>query len=233
MTRQEVLELLESNTNERGIAHWERLKPKGSKLTSFGIGLTVLRKLARQVGRDHKLAQQLWKSNVYDARIIGLLIDDPKQLTPEQAEAQVEELEAGMLEHVFVSCDATLPKTPFSVDLAKAWMDSKDETRRRCGFGLLYELAKKKHPGLDDTFFLDCIRRIEKDVDGEANWVRASMSAALLGIGKRNAVLNRATVEAVRRIGIIDVDYGDDNDCQPIDVLKHLTSAHTKKKLGL
>ena len=85
MTKTQVLALLKENRNERGIANWKKREAKSSKLKSFGIGLTQLRKLAKQVGRSHKLAQQLWKSDIYDAKIIGLLIDDPKQLSREQA----------------------------------------------------------------------------------------------------------------------------------------------------
>ena len=80
MTKTQVLSLLKENRNERGIAHWKKLGAKTSKLKSFGIGLTQLRKLAKRVGPDHRLAQQLWKSDIYDAKIIGLLIDDPKQV---------------------------------------------------------------------------------------------------------------------------------------------------------
>jgi 3-methyladenine DNA glycosylase AlkD len=87
MTKSEVLALLKKNRNERGIEHWEKLGPETGKLKSFGTGLTQLRKLAKQIGRDHKLALQLWKSDVYDAKIIGLLIDDPKQL-PERRQAR-------------------------------------------------------------------------------------------------------------------------------------------------
>jgi hypothetical protein len=47
MTFKEVLALLEENTNERGLAHWQK-KPR--RLKSFGIGLTQLRKLAKKGG---------------------------------------------------------------------------------------------------------------------------------------------------------------------------------------
>ena len=73
MKNTEALTLLKENRSDRGIEHW---KKKTRTLKSFGIGLTQLRKLAKQVGRDHKLALQLWKSNIYDAKVMGLLIDD-------------------------------------------------------------------------------------------------------------------------------------------------------------
>ena len=61
---------------------------KTGRLKSFGFGLTKLRKFAKTIGRDSKLARQLWKSNIYEMKIISLLIDDPNSMTIEQAETQ-------------------------------------------------------------------------------------------------------------------------------------------------
>jgi len=232
MTKTQVVALLKENQNKRGIENWKKLGDKRGGLKSFGIGLTQLRRIAKQIGRDPKLAEKLWKSDIYDAKIIALLIDDPKQVTREQAEEQVEQLDSGMLVHVFSSCDATLAKTPFALDLARAWMGSDDEIRRRCAYGLIYELSKKNPQGMDDALLLEIIEHIQNEIHQEEMWVREAMNAALLGIGKRNKKLNRAAIKAARTIGPVDVDYGDDNRCEPIDVLKHLTSDHAKKKLG-
>jgi len=57
------------------------------------------------------------------------------------------------------------------------------------------------------------------------------MNSVLLGVGKRNKRLNKAAVSAARRISPIDIDYRDDSECEPLDVLKHLTSDNLKKKL--
>ncbi|MCC6909224.1 MAG: DNA alkylation repair protein [Phycisphaerales bacterium] len=232
MTKSEVLALLKEHQNERGIANWKsRPAEKTHGLKSFGIGLTQLRKLAKQIGRDHQLAQQLWKSDVYDAKVIALLIDDPKELTREQVEAQVEELHGGMLAHVFASCGATLAKTPFAFELACDWIDSPDVDRRRCGYGLLYELSKKNIKGMDDAFCLARIDHIERTIRDEDMWVREAMGTSLLGIGKRNRKLNQAALRAAKAVGPLDIDYGPDNSCEPIDLVKHLTSDYLRKKL--
>lgn len=229
MTKTQVLALLKENKNERGMEHWKKSSGK-VKLKSFGIGLTQLRKLAKQIGRDHKLALQLWESDYYDAKIIGLLIDEPKQLSREQAEKQVEQLGAGMLAHVFASCDATLAKAPFAFELACEWMESKDDIRRRCAYSLLYELSKKNIKGMDDEYLLNRIKHIQETIHDEEMWVREAMNGALLGIGKRNKTLNEAAIKAAKAIGPVDIDYGDDNSCEPMDVLKHLTSDYLQKK---
>ena len=122
MKKSEVAKYLNENQDARGIAHWEKHAEKSGGLKSFGIGLTKLRKYSKSIGKDPRLASQLWQSNIYEMKIISLLIDDPKTITIEQAEAQVEQLQGGYLAHVFSSCDATLAKAPFVVELADKWI---------------------------------------------------------------------------------------------------------------
>ncbi len=233
MTATEVMALLEENRDEWGIRNWECLGEGTGGLESFGIGLTKLRKLAKQIGRDHELALRLWKSKNHDARLLGLLMDDPKVLTREQAEMQVNDVGIGSLAHVFSSCDATLAKTQFVVELACDWIESADPLRKRCGYGLVYELSKNlRKKELTDAFFLGCIDRIRERFDAEDIWVRMSMGTALMGIGKRNKRLNLAAVQLARALGPIDFSE-DGKRCEPFDVVKHLTSEGLKEKLGI
>ena len=96
---------------------------------------------------------------------------------------------------------------------------------------VLYELGKNtKDKILDDAFFTRYVNRIEKAVHSEENWVRDAMMGSLLSIGKRNATLNKTVIKAAKSIGRVKVDYGD-NSCEPLDVLKHMTSEYLKKKL--
>ena len=66
MNKSEILEYLKTNQDARGIAHWENHKDESGELKSFGIGLTKLRKFSKTIGRDPKLARQLWKSKIYE-----------------------------------------------------------------------------------------------------------------------------------------------------------------------
>lgn len=233
MTKADVIDLLDANRNERGIKSWDKLGSETKGLGSFGIGLTQLRKLAKKIGRDRELALQLWESDNYDAKIIGLLIDEPKKLTREQVERQVEDVSMGLLAHVFSSCDATLAKAPFAFELAADWVSNTDPMRRRCGYGLIYELSKDiRNPELTDQFFLDCIERIRAQFGNEGAQTRLAMGSALMGMGKRNKALNEAALTLAQELGPIDFSEGN-RKCDPFDVSKHLTSETLKKKLGL
>ena len=232
MKKSEVLAYLKENQDERGIANWEPHKAASGGLKSYGIGLTRLRKYAKSIGKDPKLARTLWKSKVYEMKIIALLIDDPKTMTVDQVEQQVEELQGGYLAHVFSSCGAPLAKTPFVVELADDWIKSKDDVRRRCGYGLLYEIGKdKKKSAPDEAYFLAHVARIKKTYKGADTDDLMAMAGSLLSIGKRTKKLNAAALDVARKIGPIDFDP--DGSCDPMDVEKHLVSDYVKQKLGI
>lgn len=231
MTVAEVVNLLDTNQNPRGIANWEKMFGQ-SGLKSFGIGLTQLRKLATQVGKDPALAKTLWESDIYDARVIGLLIDDPKKMTRAQVEKQVDGAMFGMMVHVFCSCDAPLAKTSFVRDMAAEWAKMEQPLRRRGGYLLMGELSKdKKDKLLTDDYFLPYIDVVEKTIHQEENQVKEAMLAFLLYVGQRNLALNIRGIAAAKKIGRVDIDYGD-TSCEPVDVLKHLTKEHVQKKVG-
>jgi hypothetical protein len=232
MKKSEILNYLKANQDERGIAHWETHKAKSGGLQSYGVGLTKLRKFSKTVGKDAKLARLLWQAKIYEMKIISLLIDDPKSITIEQAEAQVEQLQGGYLAHVFCSCDATLAKTPFVVELTDKWIKSKDRVRRDCGYGLLYEISKsKKKSAPSEEYFLAHISHIDKTYQTQSTDSLLSMGGALMGIGKRSKKLNAAALKVALMIGPIDFDP--DGSCDPMDIAKHLTSDYLKKKLDL
>jgi len=233
MNQSEVIKLLKANQTKKTTAKRNQSGTKSAKLKRFGIGLTVLRKLAKQIGRDRSLAIKLWETDIYEARIIALLIDDPKQMTQEQAEMQVDSLGQGHLAHVFSACGATLAKTSFVVPLLLEWIKSQDTMRRSCGYGLLYEVSKSKTKSApDDSFFLDRIDTIDKTFQNEHIDVQGSMGAALLGMGKRSASLNSAALKLAKKIGPIQME-SNGKACEPFDLVKHLTSDYLREKLGV
>ena len=228
MNKSTVSAYLKKNQDPRGIEHWK--KHNHGALKSYGIGLTILRKYAKSIGRDARLSKSLWNSDVYEMKIISILIDDPKTMTVDQAESQVEELEGGYLAHVFSSCGAPLAKTPFVVELADKWIKSKDSLRLRCGYGLLYEISKnKKKSAPDEAYFLAHVANIDRKHKKASIPILMSMAGALMGMGMRTKKLNQKALKVARAIGPITHS----ETCEPFDVAKHLTSAHTKQKLGL
>lgn len=218
--------MLRENKNERGIAVWERTGM--GDLKTFGIGVTNLKKLAKKIGKNHDLAMQLYKSDYFDAKIIATLIDEPKQVTREQAEEQVDGMDFWMMSHTY--CSSLLAKVPFQKELADQWIESENDKRRRAAWLMMYNIAKDDKK-LDDDYFIPLIDTVEAKLRSEENYVKDAMNNALIMIGQRSCPLNERAIAAAKKIGKVMVDYGD-NSCQALDAMKHLTGDRVKKKLA-
>jgi len=228
MIKDEVIKLLEKNKNPRGIANWEKLGTATNGLRSFGLGMTQLKKLAKQIGKDHKLALELWQMPCWDTKILATIIDNPKEITRQQVDVQVKEAKHWMMSYSFTS--NLMSRVPFVKEKAVEWAASNDDTVRRCGYALIYEIANDDKT-LGDSFFEPYLEKIEKHLQKEENFVKDAMNSALFAIGKRNKKLNKKALEIAKKIGKVEVDYGD-NSCQAIDVVKHLTGDYVKKKIA-
>jgi len=97
-----------------------------------------------------------------------------------------------------------LKRAILSTSFADQWVRSDDPVRRGCGYGLLYEASKfsgKKAPS--EAFLVAHVKRIADRIGTESEKVRLAMGSALMGIGKRSAVLNKASLKVARDVGPI------------------------------
>lgn len=225
MDIQEIKALLEANKNERGMAHWQKMN---LPWTSYGIGLTQLKKLAKNIGRDHELALKLWKERNYEMVTLATIIDEPEKVTREQVEEQVKSLKFWMLAHSY--CSNLMPKVGFQQGLAEEWLHESDDIRRRVSYLLYYNIARDKK-SLDDAYFEPIIDEIKSRLQNEENFVKDAMNNALIMIGSRSNNLNERALSAARHIGKVIVDYGD-NSCQALDAVQHLGSERVREKLA-
>lgn len=226
MNYNEVIALLEENQDERGIAYWEKSGIKGIK--SFGMGLTVIKKLAKGIDKSQDLADELWNSNVLEAKHMSCLIREPKKLDAAQLEERTLQAAHWMVSHTFVQ--NVLAKSKLKNELSDKWRASSNDQLRSAGYNILYYSVKDKN--LDDAYFAEIIPTIKDKLQSESNFVRDGMNTALFGIGQRSADLHKTAFAAAKHIGPVIVDYGD-NSCQAVDVVKHLSSDRIKAKFGL
>jgi 3-methyladenine DNA glycosylase AlkD len=56
---------------------------------ALGIGVTALRRLGRDLPRDHRLAAALWDSGLHEARILASIVDRPELVSRSQMERWV------------------------------------------------------------------------------------------------------------------------------------------------
>src|SRR5262245_66507636 len=51
---------------------------------AFGVPMGAIQKLAKSLGRDHALAEALWATEWYEARLLASFVGEPERVTPAQ-----------------------------------------------------------------------------------------------------------------------------------------------------
>jgi len=220
----EIMARLRELANPRAVAGMAKygINPENT----LGVSIPNLRRIAKETGKDHGLALELWKSGVHEARILASMVDDPKQVT----EAQAEEWVAGF--DSWDVCDQVcmnlLEKLPFAYEKAAEWAGREEEFVRRAGFALVACLAWHDKSAPDEKFiaFLPVIRKHSTD---DRNFVKKAVNWALRNMGKRNRNLCARAIETAGEIEKIDSRAA---RWIARDALRELTSEKIQERLS-
>ncbi|MDO8264863.1 MAG: DNA alkylation repair protein [Candidatus Parcubacteria bacterium] len=192
---------------------------------ALGVRIPVLRKLAKKIGKDHKLALILWKTEIHEARILATMIDEIRKVTGKQMEQWVRGFNSWDL--CDQCCMNLFDKSSIAWEKAIKWTGRDEEFIRRAGFALMASLACHDKEAKDKEFmkFFPAIKKYSTD---ERNFVRKAVNWALRGIGKRNLNLNK---EAIRFAG--EIQKIDSKSARWIanDAIKELTNVKIRRRL--
>ena len=214
-----MLERLGTKTTREGMARYGIVAPK-----SFGVSMATLQKIAKQLGKDHALAFELWDTEWYEARMLATLIAEPERLTAAEMERWCREFDNWSV--VDTACFYLFDRSPHAWQKVAAWCRRKDEFVRRAGFVLLACLAlHDKHTA--DAAFKRHLPLIEKSANDDRNFVKKAVSWSLHAIGTRTPELNEKAKAVARRLS---------ESSDPAerwvgkDALRKLSSAATQKR---
>ncbi len=220
---QEVLRRLRALANPRNVEGMARFGIIAEN--ALGISAPVLQKMAREIGRDHALALELWESGVLEARCVAALIDDPKLVTEEQMERWVRDFDNWAV--CDNSCGRLFDKTPLAYRKAVEWSRRREEYVKRAAFSLMAALAVYDKRAADSKF-LRFLRAVKRESRDDRNFVKKAVNWALRQIGKRNLRLNQAAIEAAEIIRKVDSPSA---RWIAADALRELRSEAVQKRL--
>ena len=195
MRLEEILKRLRDGAQPDARAGLERFGITARQ--AYGWSMPALRELARETGRDHTLAQQLWATGILDARILAALVDEPERVTPRQMERWARDFDS------WAVCDACclhlFDLTPYAHVKVRAWSGRKEEFVKRAAFALMATLAVHEKDGTDATF-LAFLPLCEREAGDARTYVKKAVNWALRQIGKRSSGLRAAALASARRI---------------------------------
>jgi 3-methyladenine DNA glycosylase AlkD len=188
-TVKEVLERLQALANPDDVPGMARFGMSADK--RLGVRVPDMRRLAKEIGKDHDLALALWSTGIPEARIVAALVGEPQKLTGAQMDAWVAAFDSwDVCDQV---CMNLFDKTPLAWGKVEAWSQREEEFVKRAAFALLASLAWHDKKATDEQF-IALLPLIKEGARDERNYVKKGVSWALRHIGKRNLALNHAAI---------------------------------------
>jgi 3-methyladenine DNA glycosylase AlkD len=167
----------------------------------LGVSIPNLRSMAKEFRKDHKLAVELWKTSIPEAKILAAMVDEPDKLTETQMEDWVKEINSwDICDQV---CMNLFEKTPLAWKKILDWSNRDEEFVKRTAFALIACLAWHDKDAEDEKF-VKLFPVIKRGATDERNFVKKAVNWALRNIGKRNLNLNEAAMKTAKEIQRID-----------------------------
>jgi 3-methyladenine DNA glycosylase AlkD len=164
-----------------------------TKAEVYGVTVATLRAMAKRVGFDHALAEQLWATGIHDARMLATMVDDPADVTLGQMERWVKDMDNWGI--VDTACFHYWDRTPHAFGKIEKWSKAKGEFVKRAAFALLASCALHKQ-GTDNQFLYG-LELIEREAADPRNFVKKAANWALRGIGGKKSPALRTAARAL------------------------------------
>lgn len=105
---------------------------------NFGIELPRLKEIAARYGKNHEVAQTLWKENIRECKILAGMLQPVETFYPEIADIWIEDMRYPEIAEL--TCLNLFQYLPYASEKAFEWMADEREYFQLCGFMLLAKL---------------------------------------------------------------------------------------------
>jgi 3-methyladenine DNA glycosylase AlkD len=202
LTLAQAMAALEAAGTEQTRKTWAR---HGVASPMFGVSFAALKTLYKRIKADHELALALWRTGNFDARNLAMKVVDPARLTQAELDRWSQDPSARLCGSYVAQVTAESPR---ALGCVAPWLASRNEAQRTTGWKLVGRLAMLDQT-LDDAWFRPHLETIEREIHAAPNAIRDAMNSSLIEIGCRNPALRKAATGVAKRIGQVEIDYGD------------------------
>ena len=109
---------------------------------NFGVELPRIKDIAARYGKDHRLAQALWKEDIRECKILAGMLQPVESFLPEIADIWIENMPN--IEIARLTSMNLFQHLPYAPAKAFHWIASEHEMAQVCGFLTISRLLMKK-----------------------------------------------------------------------------------------
>jgi 3-methyladenine DNA glycosylase AlkD len=165
----------------------------------LGVSMAAIQAVAKHLGPSHELAEALWETGRYEARLLAAFVAEADRVTPEQMERWCRDFDNwGVCDTL---CFKLFDRTPHAWGKVREWADAPEEFVKRSAYALLASLSLHDKAAGDEAF-LASLPLVERAASDPRNFVKKGVSWALRSIGRRTPALGAAATALAQRLSV-------------------------------
>lgn len=171
---------------------------QGIKEEIYGVNLGDLRKIANKLKTNHDLAEQLWETNIYEARVIACILFDSKQLNLKELNRLILSTQSGpVIDELSFQMFELLDN---QLELFDLWIHSDNPRFKRAGWnmGIILNHDLK----LDNDKINKILDYIDNNLSVATNDYQFAMNRCLSEIGIKHDHLTQRCISIGEKHGV-------------------------------
>lgn len=171
---------------------------QGIKETILGVNLGPLRKLAGTLGKNPQLAQELWDTNIFEARVLASMLFDSSKLDQETIWRLVDQAQSkNVIDELTFEAFETIDNPKSYVG---KWLRDPNPKIQRAAWNMAIILVKQKR--FSETELNDLLDLIESQLRTTDDMIQFSMNRCLCEIGIFNDQLTDRCLAIGENLGV-------------------------------
>jgi 3-methyladenine DNA glycosylase AlkD len=164
---------------------------------ALGIGVGNLQRYGKAIGKNQKLAEALWRTGIYEARLLASFVGEAEKLTPAMMNRWCRDFDNwGVVDTV---CFKLFDQSPHAWERIEPWTKMAGEFQRRAGFVLLACVAAHSDD-IPDEKLLRYLPLIAQGAVDERNFAKKGVSWALRMVGLQSPGLRAACTQLAKQL---------------------------------
>lgn len=175
---------------------------RGAREPLFGVATGAMTPLAKKIGKDQALAEELYATGNYDAMYFAGMIAEPNAMTRFDYERWMEGAYFPMIADYIVA--VTLSEADIAQEVADAWIAGGHDLRASAGWSCYcWLLGSKPDETFDEHKIAHLLDYARAELHSQPECVKFAMNNFILSVGVSYKPLHQRALDAARAVGSV------------------------------
>ncbi|HSP22811.1 MAG TPA: DNA alkylation repair protein [Planococcus sp. (in: firmicutes)] len=196
----------------------------------FGAATGAMKPIAKNIGINQALADELYATGNYDAMYFAGIIADPKAMTVEDFDRWMETAYFYMISDYVVA--VTLSESDIAQGVADKWIASGEELKMSAGWSCYcWLMGNRRDEEFSERKISDMLDTVKNTIHDSPERTKSAMNNFLSTVGISYFPLHEKALEVSAQVGIVELKR-DNKKSGFLNALENIEKVKARGKIG-